>query len=141
MNEETIQEERQQTDDIEDRVRTIVAKTTEEAIAPLRAAIAQWDMRERGENVAAQVYGFFRALGEGSAAQYDTDPAYRDMVDTKIESIVATKKGVPVPGSEDVGGGGGRELTAEMRAQRAAYERSGLGEHMDFEEFIKGMQI
>ncbi|HXH61624.1 MAG TPA: hypothetical protein VNI20_09730 [Fimbriimonadaceae bacterium] len=141
MNEETNQEEQPQQDDIDVRVREIVAKTTEEAIAPLRAALAQREMRDRGERVASQVYGFIRALGDGATEQYDNNPAFRDMVDTKIEAIVSANKGVPLPGSEDVGGSGGQELTAEMRAQRAAYERSGLGEHMDFEEFMKGMTL
>jgi hypothetical protein len=78
-------------DDIIDKIREMVAKTTEEAIAPLRA-------------------------------------------------LLETKKEEEPPKGEDVGGGANND-TAHMREQRAAYERAGLHEHMEFEEFIKGVEV
>jgi hypothetical protein len=71
-----------------EKIRDMVAKTTEEAIAPLRA-----------------------------------------MLEKKEETP---------PKSEDVGGG---QDTSHLRDQRAAYERAGLHEHMDFDDFIKGIEV
>lgn len=75
-------------DDMIDKIRDMVAKTTEEAIAPLRA-------------------------------------------------MLETKEPDP-PKGEDVGGG---QDTSHLREQRAAYERAGLSELMDFDEFIKGIEV
>jgi hypothetical protein len=78
-------------EDMIDKIREMVAKTTEEAIAPLR-------------------------------------------------TLLETKKEQEPPKGEDVGGGGNSD-TAHLREQRAAYERAGLQEHMDFDEFIKGVEV
>ena len=77
-------------DQLIEKIMAAVAKTTEEAIAPLKQALAE---RE-----------------------------------------------TPVPKGEEVGGGNDPDIGA-MREQRAAYERSGLGEHMKFDDFIKGVQV
>ena len=77
-------------DDMVEKIREMVAKTTEEAIAPLR-------------------------------------------------EMLARKEEAP-PKGEDVGGKAAED-TAHLREQRAAYERAGLHEHMDFDEFIKGIEL
>lgn len=88
MNTEHAPDAPESNEDMIDKIRDMVAKTTEEAIAPLRA------MLEKKES----------------------DP----------------------PKGEDVGGGAD---TSHLRDQRAAYERAGLQEHMDFDEFIKGIEV
>jgi hypothetical protein len=79
-----------QNDDMIEKIRDMVAKTTEEAIAPLR-------------------------------------------------ELLKTKEEEP-PKGEDVGGSADTD-TAHLREQRAAYERAGLHELMDFDEFIKGVEV
>lgn len=78
-------------DEMLDKIRDMVAKTTEEAIAPLRA-------------------------------------------------LLETKKEEAPPKSEEVGGNAAPD-TSHLREQRAAYERAGLDELMDFDEFIKGVEV
>ncbi len=77
--------------DITDKIRDIVAKATEEAIAPLKAMLE---------------------------SKNEQDP----------------------PSGEDVGGKP-QDNNEHLRDQRAAYERAGLQELMDFDEFIKGVEV
>jgi hypothetical protein len=77
--------------DIVGQIKEIVAQSTEEAIAPLRALLER---------------------------KSEPEP----------------------PKGEDVGGAPQPD-TSHLRDQRAAYERSGLNELMDFDEFIKGIEV
>ncbi len=87
------------------------------------------------------VFEFVAQLGPGSLEAYRSNAAYREMVDSKISSLVAARDELPVPSSEEVGGSSEKEVRSGLRDQREAYERSGLGEHMSFDEFIADVEV
>ena len=88
------------------------------------------------------VFEFVAQLGPGSLEAYRSNSAYREMVDTKIKSLVSARSDeLPVPSSEEVGGSSEKEVRSGLRGQREAFERSGLGEHMSFDEFIADVEV
>ena len=116
------------------------AITEEEEAAPSQAA----DDGAQGnqEPVRDGVFEFVAQLGPGSLEAYRSNATYREMVDSKISSLVAARSDeLPVPSSEEVGGSSEREMRSGLRGQREAYERSGLGEHMSFDDFIADVEV
>ena len=88
------------------------------------------------------VFEFVAQLGPGSLEAYRSNAAYREMVDSKITSLVSARSDeLPVPSSEEVGGSSEKETRSGLRGQREAFERSGLGEHMSFDEFIADVEV
>ena len=88
------------------------------------------------------VFEFVAQLGPGSLEAYRSNAAYREMVDSKISSLVSARSDeLAVPSSEEVGGSSEKEVRSGLRGQREAYERSGLGEHMSFDEFIADVEV
>ena len=57
-----------------------------------------------------------------------------------LRELLTKKTEDQPPQSEDVGGNPQPD-SLHLRDQRAAYERSGLSQHMDFDEFIKGIEV
>ena len=115
------------------------ATTEEEEAAPSQPSddAAQGDQ----EPVRDGVFEFVSQLGPGSLEAYRSNSTFREMVDSKISSLVSARDELPVPSSEEVGGSSEKETRSGLRGQREAYDRSGLGEHMSFDEFIADVEV
>lgn len=115
----------------------------------LAQTIAVSVSEENGAEGAAQdVYQFITQLGPEAVEAYQTNPLFQDMVDTKIDSIVSgytqgleEEDRMPMPASEEVGGSTEKELRAGLGGHRQAFEKSGLGDHMSFDDFIRDLEL
>ena len=114
----------------------------EEEAAPSQAEDAAPSEASADEPARDGVFEFVSQLGPGSLEAYRSNATFREMVDSKIASLVSARSDeMPVPASEEVGGSSEKEVRSGLRGQREAFERSGLGEHMSFDEFIADVEV
>lgn len=85
-------------------------------------------------------------LDQNGQPRADLPPTrYRKMLEAEMERAVkgytvSKESDEPLPRTEDVVGKKA-ERASGMQGQKDAYERSGLQEHMSFDEFMKGIEV